>query len=67
MRPCLPLRRLARRKFGLFRACHLVLPTSLALLPRQGRASGKPIPCPGIESMASGENALEMAALRETL
>ena len=33
----------------------------------QARASGKPIPCPGIEPMASGENALEMAALRETL
>jgi hypothetical protein len=49
-----PAHGIARRKSRLFRPAHRALPASLAPLPRQGRASGQPIPCPGIMPTASG-------------
>jgi hypothetical protein len=63
----MPLRRLARCNFGLFRARQRALTASLALLPHRVRASGKPIPCPDIMPTASVENTLELVTLSETL
>jgi len=61
------VRRVARRKSGLFRLAHFTLRASLPPLPRLAQPSAKPIPCPGIEPTASGENAVEPVALSETL
>ncbi len=57
------MRRVARRKFRLFRHAHQLLRASLAPLPRLARPSGKPTPCPGIEPTASEENAVELLFL----
>jgi hypothetical protein len=59
-----PAHGVARRTFGLFRPAHPALPASFALLPRQGRAAGGPIPYPRIMSMPSGENAVELACVK---
>jgi hypothetical protein len=54
-------------KSGLVRPAHLILRASLPPRSRLARQSAQPIPCPGIEPMASGENAVELVALSETL
>jgi hypothetical protein len=67
MRRCTPVRWAARHNSGPIRPAHLILRASLTPRSRLVRPSVQPIPCTGIEPTASGENALELVALRETL